>query len=56
MTSIAANVVVFLIVAVIVFFAIRSIIKKKGGCSCGCSNCSCGCGGAKKSEESSSSK
>ena len=56
MGSIVANVVVFLIVAAIVFFAIRSIIKKKGGCACGCGSCNCGCGGSKKKEESSVSK
>ena len=51
-----ANVIVILVIAVILFFAIRSIIKKKGGCSCGCSSCNCGCGGTKKNEESSDSK
>lgn len=33
------------IVALIIFFAVRSVIKshKKGGCSCGCSSCSGKC-------------
>lgn len=55
MQSIIANAVVILVLAAILFFAIRSVIKKKGGCGCGCSECSCGCGGTKK-EDSSNSK
>ena len=48
--------VVCIILAVIVFFAVRSIIKKRksGGCSCGCSDCSscpaCGTGKPKPSK------
>ena len=53
MQSMIANIVVILVLAVILFFAIRSVIKKKGGCGCGCSSCSCGCGGAKKEDSSS---
>ena len=52
MRSFIANAIVLLIVAAIVFFAVRSIIKKKGGCSCGCGSCNCGCGGSKKKESS----
>ncbi|MBR0366666.1 MAG: FeoB-associated Cys-rich membrane protein [Clostridia bacterium] len=38
-----ATVIVGIILAVIVFCAIRSIIKRrKGGCGCGCEGCS-GC-------------
>ena len=51
-----ANVIVILVLAVILFFAVRSVIKKKGGCGCGCSECSCGCGGTKKQESSNSKK
>ena len=51
-----ANVIVLLVLAVILFFAVRSVIKKKGGCGCGCSECSCGCGGTKKEESSNSDK
>ena len=51
-----ANFIVLAVLAVILFFAVRSVIKKKGGCGCGCSECSCGCGGAKKEESSNSEK
>ena len=50
-----ADIIVLLVLAVVLFFAIRAVIKKKGGCSCGCGgSCSCGCGG--KKQESSDSK
>lgn len=37
----AGDVIILLIVALCIFFAVRSIVKqrKKGGCSCGCSGC-----------------
>ncbi|MBS4959220.1 MAG: FeoB-associated Cys-rich membrane protein [Clostridiales bacterium] len=37
------TIVVFLLLCVIVFFALRSIIRKKGSCSCGgsCESCHC---------------
>ena len=50
-----ADIAVLLVVAVILFFSIRAVIKKKGGCSCGCGECSCGCGG-KKTESTDSKK
>ena len=48
-----ATAIVCIILAIIVFFAVRSIIKKRksGGCSCGCSGCSgCGIGSTKSSD------
>ncbi len=54
------DVIVIAIVAVILFFIIRSLVRKKGGCSCDCSQCGCGCGcscgGVKKEEISDSEK
>lgn len=53
MTWLAENimsVVLLAVVALIVFFIVRSKIraKKSGGCGCGCSGCSCGAGKDKK--------
>lgn len=48
-----ATAIVCIILAIIVFFAVRSIIKKRksGGCGCGCSGCSgCGIGSTKRSD------
>ncbi len=44
MTAIVGNIITILLVAGLVAFSIRTIIKshKSGGCSCGCSGCS-GC-------------
>ena len=40
-----ADIVVFSLIAVMLFFVIRGLIKHKGGCSCGCGGCSkCGTG------------
>ena len=41
-----ANILIILVIAVAVFFAIRSMVKDKkaGKCSCG-SSCGCGCSG-----------
>ncbi len=52
-----ATAIVCIILAVIVFFAVRSIVKKRksGGCGCGCSGCSgcpgCGVSSTKPSNE-----
>lgn len=44
----AADYVILAIIAVAIFFAVRSLVRrgKKGGCGCGCSDCS-GCPGSK---------
>ena len=42
-----ADLVILLIVAVALFFALRRMKKTKGRCSCGCSDCS-GCTGCGK--------
>ena len=39
-----ADLVILLIVAVALFFALRHMKKTKGRCSCGCADCS-GCAG-----------
>ena len=46
------NLIVLAVIAVIVGFAVRSVIKthKGGGCGCGCDGCS-GCGTAKKTDK-----
>jgi len=43
-----ADIIICAIVLTAIGFAVKSIIKKKGGC-CDCDGCSCGCG--KKSNE-----
>jgi hypothetical protein len=37
----AANIIIVAVVGLILFFAVRRIVKdrKKGGCSCGCAAC-----------------
>lgn len=44
----AGDIIIIAVVAVCVFFALRSVVRsrKKGGCSCGCSDCTAcpGCG------------
>ena len=50
MPSILANLIVIAILAVVVAFAVRSIIKKRksgGGCSGDCSSCGCNCSSGK---------
>ncbi|MBQ9720605.1 MAG: FeoB-associated Cys-rich membrane protein [Oscillospiraceae bacterium] len=39
-----------LVVILIVFFAVRSMVKKRksGNCGCGCENCNAGCSSRKK--------
>lgn len=39
-----ADIVIILLLAAALGFALRQIIKKKGGCSCGCGSCSGNCG------------
>ncbi|MBQ6586137.1 MAG: FeoB-associated Cys-rich membrane protein [Coriobacteriales bacterium] len=39
------TVIILALVAVGVVLALRSVIKRKGSCSCGCDQCSCGCCG-----------
>ncbi|MBQ8995454.1 MAG: FeoB-associated Cys-rich membrane protein [Oscillospiraceae bacterium] len=43
------SIVVGLVLAVILFFAFRSVIRqrKNGGCNCGMSGCDCGCCGGR---------
>ena len=42
------NIIILIIVAAIVVFAVMHIRKGGGGCGCGCSSCSCGCPSAGK--------
>ncbi|WP_294490155.1 FeoB-associated Cys-rich membrane protein [uncultured Ruminococcus sp.] len=57
MTWLAENimsVVLLAVLALIVFFIVRSKIraKKSGGCGCGCSGCSgCSCGAGKEKKQ-----
>lgn len=44
-----ADIIIILLIAAAVFFAVRKMRKNKGGCSCGCSNCEQSCS-AKKSD------
>ncbi|MBR1739370.1 MAG: FeoB-associated Cys-rich membrane protein [Ruminococcus sp.] len=46
----AADIILIAVIAVILFFAVRRVIKNKGSCNCGCAECS-GCAARSKRSE-----
>ena len=53
MSPLLSNLIVILILAVIVFLAVRSIWRnrKNGGCGYGCTGCTGNCAGCKKNNK-----
>ncbi len=54
-----STVIVALILAAIVVFIVRDLIKKKGntcGCGCGCEHCAAACGSSAKKDPPSDEK